>query len=84
MFHEFFKYLPNKKLETIEKVKGKMNEFENKLLNLVKEQTYLLQRLPKNQELFIKKLHIHFPLYLNWLVDNEIKQEQLKQSDIMR
>ena len=68
-------------MQSLEIIREKLEVTKSKMVSMLKEQPFLLQRLPKSQELFIKKLFTHFPQYLNQLVDNEIKEELVKQTN---
>ena len=44
-------------------------------MEMLKNQSFIMLRMPKQQEIFVQKLIVHFPLYMDWLVDKEIKEK---------
>ena len=69
MFRQQFKFDKDLKLETNDKIKNKLESVKNNLDEMIKDKPFLLMRMARAQETFIKKLPIHFPQYLSWAVD---------------
>ena len=71
MFRQQFKFDKdlNLRLETNDKIKNKLESVKNNLDEMIKDKPFLLMRMARAQETFLKKLHIHFPQYLFWAVD---------------
>ena len=61
--------------DIVQEQRDDFKKLEYEILDVIKKQPHLIQRLPRNFEVFIKKMNIHFPQNLGILTEKEIIQK---------
>jgi hypothetical protein len=71
-FKAHFKFDANALCDIVESQKKEFLLLENLIMDTLKNMPFLVQRLPRNFEQFLKKISTHFTLNLGILTEKEI------------